>query len=65
MFSKDELLGILKAYELVHDNSWPTLNPTLAERATRWSTMQASELESELAARRRGLRHLRITGDRG
>lgn len=44
----EELRGILQAFQLVADASWPNLNPGMAARSSRWATASAAELKSEL-----------------
>lgn len=49
MGNAGELLGILRAYKLVRDASWPDLNPSMAGRSAQWPALGAGELEAELS----------------
>lgn len=49
MASGNEVLGVLRAYKVVRDASWPELNPSMGSRAASWGSMSAADLEAELA----------------
>lgn len=46
--SPETLRGVLRAYRLVADASWPTLHPTMAAASNRWPTASADALRREL-----------------
>lgn len=46
--SPETLRGVLRAYRLVADASWPTLHPTMAGASARWGSASADELRREL-----------------
>lgn len=43
-----ELRSILTAYAVVMRATWPDLNPTLTDRAARWSSLDEGKLRAEL-----------------
>ena len=45
----EEIRGILAAYKLVKDASWPGMHPAMATRADKWPSASMPELEAELA----------------
>ncbi len=45
----EETRGILAAYKLVKDASWPNMHPAMATRAAKWPIAPLPELEAELA----------------
>jgi hypothetical protein len=49
MSSGDELLGVLRAYKVARDASWPDLNPSMGGRSTQWARLDVAELEAEVA----------------
>ena len=50
MTSTKETRALLQAYKLVADALWPTLHPTMAERAHRWPDADEATLRGELAS---------------
>jgi len=46
--SADELRGILSAYQIVMQASWPTLHSGMAEASRRWPTASAADLDAAL-----------------
>lgn len=60
----DDLRAILAAYKTVMDASWPTLHPTMAERAKRWASASHADLAAELAdylgESARSVQHVRV-----
>src|SRR5262245_23072516 len=44
----DELRGVLAAYKLVKDASWPDLHATMAKASARWASASEAELRKEL-----------------
>lgn len=45
-----ETRGILTAYKIVKDASWPAMHPAMATRADNWRSAALPELETELAS---------------
>jgi hypothetical protein len=50
MTSTNGTRAILDAYKLVADALWPTLHPSMAERAARWPSADEETLRRELAS---------------
>jgi hypothetical protein len=44
----EELRGVLAAYKLVKDASWPDLHPAMAKASSRWGDLEESGLRAEL-----------------
>jgi hypothetical protein len=44
----DELRGVLAAYKMVKDASWPDLHPRMVKGSARWSQASEAELKKEL-----------------
>jgi len=45
----EETRGILAAYKLVKDASWPAMHPAMATRAAKWRSAALPDLQAELA----------------
>lgn len=46
--SSETLRGVLRAYRMVADASWPTLHPAMTAASSRWTTASADDLRREL-----------------